>query len=47
MLGYSTVDMDVTEDERKQALSALVLKAEELMRGGCTSSMQIIVGHCG
>ncbi len=33
MLGYSTVDIDVTDEERKQALSSLVLKAEQLMRG--------------
>ncbi len=33
MPGYSTVDLDMSEDERKQALSALIQKAEALMQG--------------
>ncbi|EIE19312.1 ankyrin [Coccomyxa subellipsoidea C-169] len=33
MPGYSTVDLDMSEDERKQALYALIQKAEALMQG--------------
>lgn len=31
--GYSTVDLDMSEDDKKQHLSALIQKAEDLMQG--------------
>lgn len=41
MAGYSTVDLDMTADERNQALSALIQKAEELMQG----TRELWLGH--